>query len=67
MGPEFLAARLAEVTRLHRNEIGNIERGIVEPRLTTIVILADGLNVTMAELVAELAVPPTRSSTPSRD
>lgn len=49
--------RLAEETRLHRTEIGRIELGKVDPRLTTLVILADGLNTTIDDLAAGLWVP----------
>lgn len=55
---------LAGATRLHRTEIGRIEQGEVEPRLTTLVILADGLSVTMDELVAGLWVPVERKPPP---
>jgi transcriptional regulator with XRE-family HTH domain len=51
-------------TRLHRTEIGKVEQGIVEPRLTTVVILADALNVSLDELVAGLSVPVERKPSP---
>jgi transcriptional regulator with XRE-family HTH domain len=54
---------LAERARLHRTEIGKIEQGNVEPRLTTLVILADALGVTLDEMVAGLDVPKHRRST----
>jgi transcriptional regulator with XRE-family HTH domain len=56
---------LAERARLHRTEIGKIEQGIVEPRLTTLVILADALGVTLDEMVAGLGVPKQRRPPPS--
>jgi len=40
---------LAERAGLHRTEIGKIEQGTVEPRLTTLVILADALGVTLVQ------------------
>ena len=43
-----------KLTRLHRTEIGRIEQGTVEPRLTTLVILADGLGVSIDDLLADL-------------
>lgn len=52
-------------TRLHRTEIGKVEQGIVEPRLTTIVILADALGVSLDELVADLSVPVERKPSPN--
>lgn len=60
LSQEMLAAR----TELHRTEIGKIEQGIVEPRLTTLVILADGLDVTVDQLVAGLKVPQERRPSP---
>jgi transcriptional regulator with XRE-family HTH domain len=56
---------LAERAGLHRTEIGKIEQGIVEPRLSTLVILADALGVTLNEMVAGLDVPKQRRPPPS--
>jgi transcriptional regulator with XRE-family HTH domain len=58
--PRISQEGLAGATKLHRTEIGKIEQGMVEPRLTTLVILADGLSVTLDELVADLWVPVER-------
>lgn len=58
--PHCSQERLSYTTRLHRTEIGRIEQGAVEPRLTTLVILADGLGVTLDELLEGLAVPQER-------
>jgi len=55
--PHCSQERLSYTTRLHRTEIGKIEQGAVEPRLTTLVILADGLGVTIDDLLADLPVP----------
>ena len=56
---------LAALTALHRTEIGKIEQGIVEPRLTTLMILADALGVGLDELVAGLRVPVERKPSPN--
>lgn len=49
--------QLADLTRLHRTEIGKIEQASVEPRLTTLVILAEALGVKIDDLVDGLPVP----------
>jgi transcriptional regulator with XRE-family HTH domain len=56
---------LADCTGLHRTEIGKVEQGVVEPRLTTLVILADTLGVTLDELVEGLWVPLERRPSPT--
>jgi transcriptional regulator with XRE-family HTH domain len=55
---------LAERARLHRTEISKIERGDVEPRLSTLVILAEALGSTPNDLVAGLDVPVQRKPPP---
>jgi transcriptional regulator with XRE-family HTH domain len=55
---------LSHHTGLHRTEIGKVEQGIVEPRLTTLVILADALGVRLDELVEGLWVPVERKPSP---
>lgn len=62
--PHFSQERLSEATGLHRTEIGKIEQGTVEPRLSTLFILADGLSVSLDELVAGLSVPVERRPPP---
>ncbi len=62
--PYFSQERLSYATSLHRTEIGKIEQGAVEPRLTTLMILADGLSVSIDELVAGLLVPTERRPPP---
>lgn len=42
---------LASATGLHPSEISRLERGVRDPRLTTIVRLASGLSVSTARLV----------------
>ncbi len=58
--PPCSQEQLSYATRLHRTEIGRIEQGAVEPRLTTLVILADGLGVSVEELLHDLPVPTER-------
>jgi transcriptional regulator with XRE-family HTH domain len=58
---------LSALTGLHRTEIGRIEQGAVEPRLTTLVILADALGVRLDDLVAGLWVPLERRPSPQAD
>jgi transcriptional regulator with XRE-family HTH domain len=65
--PRCSQERLSEATGLHRTEIGKIEQGTVEPRLTTLFILADGLGVTIDELVAGLWVPVERRPSPGAE
>lgn len=55
--PGYSQEWLAGTTGLHRTEIGKLEQGKVEPRLTTLVILADGLSVKLDDLVSGLWVP----------
>ncbi len=62
--PYFSQERLSDATSLHRTEIGKLEQGAVEPRLTTLIILADGLGVSIDELVAGLWVPTERRPPP---
>ena len=65
-GPRFSQERLAEATDLHRTEIGKIEQGAVEPRLSTLLILADALSVSIDDLVAGLSVPIERRPPPQQ-
>jgi len=65
--PRCSQEQLSHATRLHRTEIGKIEQGLVEPRLTTLVILADGLGVGVDELISGLEVPVERKPSPHPD
>ena len=58
--PPCSQEQLSYATRLHRTEIGRIEQGMVEPRLSTLVILADGLGVSVDDLLRGLGVPRER-------
>jgi transcriptional regulator with XRE-family HTH domain len=60
--PHISQERLALETGLHRTEVGKLERGVVEPRLTTIMILASGLDVSLDDLVEGLDVPEARKA-----
>jgi transcriptional regulator with XRE-family HTH domain len=63
--PRYSQERLAHATRLHRTEIGRIEQGTVEPRLSTLVILAEGLGVSVDELIGGLRAPRERKPAPN--
>lgn len=58
---------LADLTRLHRTQIGKIEQGEVEPRLITLLILANGLGVAIGDLVAGIGAPVERRPSPPGD
>lgn len=51
---EISQEALGEMTALHRTEIGLLERGQREPRLSTIVKLADALKAPLHELIGEI-------------
>jgi transcriptional regulator with XRE-family HTH domain len=55
---------LAMLTELHRTEIGKLEQGVVEPRLSTLLILAESLEVSLDDLVVGLSVPRERKPAP---
>jgi DNA-binding XRE family transcriptional regulator len=54
----------AESARLHRTTIGGLERGKTDPRLSTLLIVADALEMSLADLVGDLAVPKQRKPPP---
>jgi|SRR5665213_2372555 len=58
--PPLSQERLAEITGLHRTEIGKIEQGKVDPRLMTLHLVAHALNATLDDLARGLPVPPQR-------
>jgi transcriptional regulator with XRE-family HTH domain len=58
--PRLSQERLADITGLHRTEIGKIEQGKVDPRLTTLHLVAHALNTRLDDLLNELPVPPKR-------
>jgi len=63
--PPWSQERLADQCRLHRTAIARIERGAVEPRLTTLMVLADGLGVTTDQLLEGVLVPNERRPSPT--
>jgi transcriptional regulator with XRE-family HTH domain len=60
VSPRLSQERLAEITGLHRTEIGKIEQGQVDPRLMTLHLVAHALNATLDNLAEGLPVPPQR-------
>jgi transcriptional regulator with XRE-family HTH domain len=55
---------LAALTGLHRTEIGKLEQGVVEPKLSTLLILAECLDVSVDELLRDLSAPRERKPAP---
>ena len=66
--PGYSQEWLAGTTGLHRTEIGRLEQGKVEPRLTTLVILAESTAHVMSVADLGTRVPSGRDSkgVPSR-
>jgi len=58
--PQLSQERLADLAGLHRTEIGKIEHGKVDPRLTTLHLVAHVLDTTLDDLIKGLPVPPKR-------
>jgi transcriptional regulator with XRE-family HTH domain len=65
--PPCSQERLSYTTGLHRTEIGRLEQGAVEPRLSTLLILAEGLDVPVGELLQGLVAPSERKPAASRE
>ena len=59
-------ADLHELADLHRTQVGRMEGGDSEPRLMTLVIIADALGVKLDDLIAGLPVPKERRPPPER-
>lgn len=53
-------AALAAAAEIQDSEIGRLERGQRDPRLTTILRLAKGLGITPGELLQGIEPPPRR-------
>jgi transcriptional regulator with XRE-family HTH domain len=60
VSPRLSQEGLADVTGLHRTEIGKLEQGKVDPRLMTLHRVADALDATLDDLARGLPVPPQR-------
>lgn len=58
-------ADLYKLADLHRTQLGRMEGGDAEPRLMTLVIIADALGVKLDDLVAGLPVPKERRPPPN--
>ena len=58
--PRLSQERLADITGLHRTEIGKIEQGRVDLRLMTLHRVAHALDAAPEELFKGLPVPPKR-------
>lgn len=63
-GRDFSQEDLADDARLHRTQISKIERAKRDPRMSTLLILADALGVSLDELVKGLPVPKERRPPP---
>lgn len=62
--PIYSQEDLSRDSGLHRTQIQKIETGKVEPRLSTLLILADALGASINDLVEGLAVPKERKPYP---
>jgi transcriptional regulator with XRE-family HTH domain len=58
-------ADLYKLADLHRTQVGRMEGGDAEPRLMTLVIIADALGVKLDDLIAGLPVPKERRPPPN--
>lgn len=53
---------LAEIANVHRTHLGALERGLREPHLAMLLILADALRISPAILLEGLFVPTERKA-----
>lgn len=65
-GPRTSQKALGDRARLHRNQIGFMERGEREPGLLTLLILAETLGVPAGQLLEGLPVPRERRPSVTR-
>jgi transcriptional regulator with XRE-family HTH domain len=63
-GPGYSQQNLADAADLHRTEIGKIEGAERDPRMSTLLILANALGLTVDDLVRGLPVPKERRPSP---
>ena len=63
--PSRSQEQISHATLLHRTAIGRLEQGLTEPRLSTLLILADGLRGTVDDLLDGLWVPTERRPSPT--
>lgn len=59
------AERLAQESSLTISSVSRIERAMQEPLLSTVMLLMETLDVTPAQLLADVPVPPRRRSWPT--
>jgi len=52
--------RLAKIAGTHASEVSRLERGLRDPRLSTMVRLAAALDVPLGALVKDVAAPSLR-------
>lgn len=62
--PERSQEEVASEATLHRTEWGKIEQGKRDPRMSTMLIIAETLGVTLNDLVAGMAAPKERKPSP---
>jgi len=62
--PQYSQESLASDARLHRTEMSKIECGERDPRLSTLLILAEALDVSLDTLVEGLQAPKHRRPSP---
>ncbi len=59
-------ADLDRAANLHRTEVQRVEAAKVEPRMMTLHMLANGLGVTIDEMIAGLPTPKHRKPPPQK-
>jgi transcriptional regulator with XRE-family HTH domain len=63
--PESSQEDVAGKAKLHRTEWGKIERGKCNPRLSTLLVVADTLDVTLDDLAEGIDPPVHRKPSPN--
>lgn len=54
-------AEVGRIAGIQRSHLSRIERGLVNPRLSTLQAIADALEITLTALCIAAALPPTSS------